>query len=108
MAITDVNLAGYVRDDAGDAVSGITISLLHASTDSGAIDGTAETTTTTNSNGYWTFTETSLDANYDIKITSSGGGQIRYIPWVDEITLKTVDTSVMKVRGAASTAHAPI
>jgi hypothetical protein len=107
MAITDVNLAGYVRADNGTAVSGITISLLHASTDDGDIDGGAETTTTTNSTGYWSFTETSLDANYDIKITGSGGTQVRYIPWVDEITLKTVDTAVLKVRGA-DTAGAPI
>ena len=108
MAITDVDLGGYVRSDSGAAVSGVTISLLHATTDSGDIDGTAETTTTTNSSGYWSFTETSLDANYDIKIASSGGGQIRYIPWVDEITLKTVDASVLKVRGASNTAAAPI
>jgi len=108
MAITDVNLSGYVRADDGDAVSGITISLLHASTDAGEIDGDAETTVETSGTGYWSFTETSLDSNYDIKITSEGGGQIRYIPWVDEITLKTVDTSVMKVRGASNTAAAPI
>ena len=108
MAITDVNLAGYVRNDAGAAVSGITISLLHATTDSGDIDGSAEVTTNTNTYGYWTFTETDIDANYDIKIVSEGGGQTRYIPWADEITLKTVDTSVMKVRGAAGAAHAPI
>ena len=108
MAITDVNLSGYVRADDGDAVSGITISLLHASTDAGEIDGGAETTVETSGTGYWSFTETSLDSNYDIKITSEGGGQIRYIPWVDEITLKTVDTSVMKVRGASNTAAAPI
>jgi hypothetical protein len=108
MAITDVNLSGYVRADDGDAVSNITISLLHATTDEGEIDGGAETTVTTSSTGYWSFTEQSLDSNYDIKITSEGGGQIRYIPWSDEITLKTVDTSVMKVRGATNTAAAPI
>jgi hypothetical protein len=107
MAITDVNLSGYVRADDGDAVSGITISLLHATTDAGDIDGGAETTTTTSSTGYWTFTEADIDATYDIKITSEGGGQLRYIPWADEITLKTVDTSALKVRGVEGAA-API
>jgi hypothetical protein len=107
MAITDVNLSGYVRADDGAAVSSITISLLHATTDAGDIDGGAETTTTTSSTGYWTFTEADIDATYDIKITSEGGGQLRYIPWADEITLKTVDTSALKVRGVEGAA-API
>ena len=103
MAITDINISGTVRDDAGNAVNGITVYLLH--TDA-ALGGAQEATDTTDSDGVWNFTETSLDVNYDVKITS--GSQNRYIPWSDEIALKTVDTSVLKVRGASNTAAAPI
>ena len=103
MAFRDVEVSGKVRQDGGDGVNGITVYLLH--TDAG-LDGTQETTTTTNSDGTWTFTETSRDVNYDIKIVS--GSQVRYIPWSDEIALKTVDASVMKVRGASDGAAAPL
>jgi hypothetical protein len=99
MAITDINLSGTVRDDAGNAVNGITVYLLHTAA---ALNGTQEATDTTDSNGVWNFTEASLDTTYDIKITS--GSQNRYIPWSDEITLKTVDTSVLKVRGVEAAA----
>jgi hypothetical protein len=51
MAITDINLSGHVRDDAGSAVNGITVYLLETAANLG---GTQETTTTTDSNGVWT------------------------------------------------------
>ena len=105
MAITDINLSGKVRADDGSAVSGASVTILETSDAlTGDQEGSAYTTTST---GRWTFTETTLTETYDVKISSAGGGQVRYIPWSDEITLKTVDTSVMKVRGVASAA-API
>jgi hypothetical protein len=98
MAITDINLSGKVRADDGSGVSGATVTIHHTAAD---LAGTQEAAYSggTTSDGTWTFTETDLDATYDVKISSSGGGQIRYIPWSDEITLKTVDTSALKVRG---------
>jgi hypothetical protein len=103
MAITDINLSGKVRADDGSGVSGATVTIHHTAAD---LAGTQEATYSggTTSDGTWTFTETDLDATYDVKISSSGGGQIRYIPWSDEITLKTVDASVMKIRGVAGAA----
>jgi hypothetical protein len=102
MAITDINLSGKVRDDAGAAVADLTVYLLETAAN---LAGTQETTTTTDANGTWTFTEQTLTETYDIKVVS--GSQIRYIPWSDEITLKTVDTSALKVRGVNGAA-API
>ena len=105
MAITDINLSGKIRADDGSGVSGATVTIHETSA---ALTGDAEgSAVTTNSAGTWSFTEQTLTETYDVKISSSGGGQVRYIPWSDEITLKTVDTSVMKVRGVASAA-API
>ena len=90
MAITDINLSGKVRDDAGSAVADLTVYLLETAAN---LAGTQETTTTTDANGTWTFTEQTLTETYDIKVVS--GSQIRYIPWSDEITLKTVDYTIL-------------
>ena len=105
MAITDINLSGKVRADDGTGVSGAAVTINHTAA---GLDGTEEAAYSgnTGSDGTWTFTETSLDANYDVKI--SKGSSVRYLPWSDEISLKTVDTSVLKVRGASNTAAAPI
>ena len=102
MAITDINLSGKVRADDGSGVSGATVTIHETAA---GLDGSQEgSADTTDSDGTWSFTETTLTETYDIKISSSGGGQIRYIPWSDEIALKTVDASVMKIRGVASAA----
>jgi len=104
MAITDINLSGKVRQDDGDGMNGATITIHETAANlSGSQEGSS---VTTDSNGTWTFTETTLTENYDVKITF--GSSIRYISWADEIALKTVDTSVLKVRGASNTADAPI
>jgi len=99
MAITDIVLSGKIYQDDGDAVNGATVALLETGT------STQEATTTSDPNGAWSFTEDSLDATYDIKITS--GTSVRYILWSDEITTKGVDTASLKVRGVEGAA-API
>ena len=99
MAITEIVLSGKIYQDDGDAVNGATVALLETGT------STQEASTTSDSNGAWSFTETSLDATYDIKITS--GTSVRYILWSDEITTKGVDTASLKVRGVEGAA-API
>jgi len=106
MAITDVNLSGKIRADDGSGVSGATVTIHETSA---ALTGDQEgSAVTSDSAGTWSFTEQTLTETYDVKISSSGGGQVRHIPWSDEITLKTVDTSVLKVRGASNAAAAPI
>ena len=98
-----MNLSGKIRADGGTGVNGITAYLLETGAD---LNGTQQTTDTTDTNGTWNFTLTTADLNdtYDVKLVSSSGAQVRYIPWSDEITLKTVDASVMKVRGLNSAA----
>ena len=77
-----VYFSGYVFRDNGTALSGATVALLEAGTT------TEEASTTTDSDGFWSFNETD-DDRYDVKITS--GSQIRYRKWADEIQVKTLD-----------------
>jgi hypothetical protein len=91
VAITDIKLSGKVFTDAGTAVNGATVALLETGS------STEEASTSTNSSGEWSFTETSLDTTYDIKI--SVGSSVRYILWSDEITATSIDAASMKIRG---------
>ena len=98
MAITDIVLTGYVFQDDGDALQGATVQLLETGTTTEETSYSGGTT----SAGLWTFTETSLDTTYDIKITS--GTSVRYRNWADEIALKGIDTSYAKIRGTEGAA----
>ena len=77
-----VYFSGYVFQDDGDALNGATVQLLQVS------DGAEEASTTTDSNGFWSFNEADED-QYDVKITS--GTSVRYRKWADEISLKMID-----------------
>ena len=76
-----INFRGYLFDDSGNAIQGATVQLLEQ-------DGTQEASTTTDSNGLWSFSESHED-NYDIKITQ--GSSIRWIQWDDQVSLKEID-----------------
>ena len=45
-----INFRGYLFDDSGNAIQGATVQLLEQ-------DGTQEASTTTDSNGLWSFSE---------------------------------------------------
>ena len=77
-----VYFSGYVFQDDGDALNGATVQLLQVS------DAAEEASTTTDSNGFWSFNEADED-QYDVKITS--GTSVRYRKWADEISLKMLD-----------------
>ena len=77
-----VNFRGYVFQDDGDPVSGATVALLETGTT------TQEASTTTNSDGLWSFSESDQD-RYDVKISS--GTSVRYMRWDDQISLKEID-----------------
>ncbi len=77
-----INFAGYLFQDDGDVVSGATVQLLQVS------DNAEEASTTTNSDGYWAFSEADQDRYY-VKITA--GTSVRYLRWADEISLKEID-----------------
>jgi hypothetical protein len=95
MAITDINITGYVFQDDGDPLAGATVELLETGTTT--VEATYNSGVGTTAAGLWTFTETSLDTTYDVKITS--GSSVRKRMWADEITLKTVDATQVKIRG---------
>ena len=104
MAITDINISGKVRKDVGTGLSDADVSIHQtAAALNGTILGSA---IQTDANGTWSFTATTITSNYDVKVNK--GNSTRYIAWSDEIALKTVDTSVLKVRGATDGAAAPI
>jgi hypothetical protein len=100
MPIKDINITGYVFQDDGDALAGATVELLETGTTT--VEATYNSGTGTTAAGLWTFTETDIDTTYDVKITS--GTSIRKRMWADEITLKTVDVTQVKIRGGASAA----
>ena len=77
-----VNFRGYVFQDDGDPVSGATVALLETGTT------TQEDSTTTDSDGLWSFSESDQD-RYDVKISS--GTSVRYMRWDDQISLKEID-----------------
>ena len=77
-----VYFSGYVFQDDGDALNGATVQLLQVS------DAAEEASTTTDSDGFWSFNEADED-QYDVKITS--GTSVRYRKWADEISLKMLD-----------------
>lgn len=110
MAIKDIKISGKVRTGAGAGVSGAIVSLLETAAD---LDGTANgTTITTNSDGTFSFTVEgstySLANAWDVKISSESGDSIRYMAWSDEISLKGVDASYMKIRGVGDGDAAPL
>jgi len=91
MANPAINFAGFLYDDAGDAVSGATINLYDKNTST-----TSRANTTTNSSGYWTIAHTTA-GEFDVQITS--GSSKRRIKFDDKIHLSEVDTETLNVRG---------
>jgi protocatechuate 3,4-dioxygenase beta subunit len=65
MAITDINVTGYVFKGDGNPLEGATVELLETGT-TGVEDTYSGGTTAA---GLWTFTETSLDTTYDVRIS---------------------------------------
>ena len=78
-----INFAGYLFDDSGTRIQSATVKLLQVS------DGVAEASTTTDSNGYWAFSEADQDT-YDVEISNATGSK-RLIKWSDQISLKEID-----------------
>jgi len=108
MALKDMNLSGKVRAGNGDGVQDATVSLRAASAN---LAGTAHATTdTTDSAGTWEFTVEgstfALTNAWDIEVAS--GDSKRYLAWSDQIALKGVDTSYLKIRGIGDTDPAPL
>ena len=77
-----INFSGYVFNDEGTAVSGATVLLQQV------CDGATEASTTTNSAGKWSFSESDQDT-YNVKVTVDPS--VRYRNWDDAISIKEID-----------------
>ena len=101
MAKPSLSFAGFLYDDAGDAINGATVNLYAKN---GVSTSLADTTT--NSSGYWSISHTpgSGEAGeYDVQITS--GASKRRLKFDDAVQLASLDAETLSVRaneGAAS------
>ncbi len=91
MANPAINFAGFLYDDAGDAISGATVNLYDKNTST-----TSRASTTTDSNGAWSIAHTTA-GEFDVQITS--GSSKRRIKFDDKVHLSELDTEVLNVRG---------
>ena len=83
-----INFRGYVFDDAGNAVNGVTVKLLDTGTNTQ--EGSTFTTASGTTSGQWYFTDVSeADGPFDVEITA--GSSVRRIRWDDQISLKEID-----------------
>ena len=102
MAKPGLTFAGFLYDDAGDAINGATINLYEKNGTS-----TSVANTTTNSSGYWTISHTPASGEageYDVQITS--GASKRRIKFDDGVQLAALDAEVLSVRGNEGAAAA--
>jgi len=95
MAKPGLSFAGFLYDDAGDAINGATINLYAKNATS-----TSLANTTTNSSGYWAISHTPASGEageYDVQITS--GASKRRIKFDDAVQLASLDAETLSVRG---------
>ena len=102
MAIPTINFAGYVYNDAGDAVSGATVNLYAKN-----LTATSLANDTTDSNGRWDINYTTAGtAGLDIQIANEAGSSKRRLKYQDKIHLEEVDTALLNIRGVEGAAAA--
>jgi hypothetical protein len=95
MAAGTLQFAGFLTDNAGDAVSAATVELFPRNSTS-----TATTSTTTNSSGYWAMT-TTTQGRFDVRITT--GSSVRFLKYDDEVQLNSLETGSLRLRNPANT-----
>ena len=89
-----MEFSGYLFDDTGTRIQSATVKLLQVS------DGGTEASTTTDSNGLWSFSSVAED-RYDVEISVTSGSK-RRIKWADEISLKALDVRNNDGNGVAA------
>ena len=93
MAAPTINFAGFVYDDAGDAVNGATV---HLYAKNGTTTTVESSSITTNSSGYWSYSH-ATPGEFDVEIVS--GASKRRIKFDDKIHLSEVDAEKISIRG---------
>ena len=93
MAAPTINFAGFVYDDAGDAVSGAVVHIYNKN----ATDTTRESSSiTTNSDGYWSYAH-ATPGEFDVEVVS--GASKRRFKFDDKIHLTEIDVEALSIRG---------
>jgi hypothetical protein len=90
--MANTEFSGFVRDDAGAAIASATVELF----DRGTTTPVRETTTT-NSSGFWTMSE-STEGRYDVKVYKDSW--VRWIDYDDEGQMESLEVKNLYVRGS--------
>jgi len=93
VAAPTINFAGFVFDDAGDAVSGAVVHIYNKN----ATDTARESSSiTTNSDGYWSYAH-ATPGEFDVEVVS--GASTRRFKFDDKIHLAGIDVETLSIRG---------
>ena len=93
MAAPTINFAGFVYDDAGDAVSEATVHIYDKNSTSTARESSS---ITTNSSGYWSYAH-ATPGEFDVEVVS--GASKRRFKFDDKIHIAEVDAEKISIRG---------
>jgi len=93
--MANIEFAGFVFDDAGDAINGATVNLYDRND-----TATVRATTTTNSSGYWTISH-ATEGRFDIEVVS--GSSKRRRKYDDAIQYTEVEVGNLLLRNPANT-----
>ncbi len=93
MAAPTIDFAGFVYDDAGDAVSGAVVHIYDKNTSTTAREASS---ITTNSSGYWSYSH-ATPGEFDVEVVS--GASKRRFKFDDKVHLSGIDVETLSVRG---------
>ena len=93
MAAPTIDFAGFVYDDAGDAVSGAVVHIYDKNSTSTAREASS---ITTNSSGYWSYSH-ATPGEFDVEVVS--GASKRRFKFDDKVHLSGIDVETLSVRG---------
>ena len=93
--MANVTLAGFVYNNAGEAVEGATVEAFPRNTTT-----TSTSDTTTNSSGYWSL-GVSTEGRYDVRITY--GSSVRFIKYDDSAQMEELEVADFHIRNPANT-----
>jgi len=93
VAAPTIDFAGFVYDDAGDAVSGAVVHIYDKNSTSTAREASS---ITTNSSGYWSYSH-ATPGEFDVEVVS--GASKRRFKFDDKVHLSGIDVETLSVRG---------
>ena len=97
--MTNIVLGGFVRDNAGGALTDPTVELFDRNDTATVLD-----TASLSSTGYWSFDRSPDNDNtdrYDVRVTN--GSEQRFLSYDDQVQLTTIDVANFRLRNPADT-----